>query len=179
MTIIKNRKIKLDWIFILSLVGALALATLFLVGICYFTERYIENTGIEYYNRINDSVHCRYFCIHEVGHKLDFALGRPSNSYEFSQDVAIFLAIQMSIPYEKQHPFTKKIIIFPGIIAEKKKAQVDMIFITGGRWGGFGELYPEMLQWANGDVSKIPAMFQEYYNQELIDTFLEDLTKEN
>ena len=127
----------------------------------------------QYYNSWTKDLYCTTNCYHEIGHKLDDELGWKSKTKEYRTEVAIFLLL------DSNHSFVNRTISFPGIIVPKYKSKFPNFLISGFTWGGYTELYAEMLNWADGEVGRIPEVLQKYYNQELIDTFLEDLTKEN
>lgn len=99
-------------------------------------------------------------CIHEIGHAVDDQMGLPSQSEEYQKTVLIYLLVarDQNNPLDK---WQRMVTEFPGI-------GVPIYYPNGVPSGGHAELYAEMLRQAQGNVSSLPAEFQKFYSQGLI-----------
>jgi len=43
------------------------------------------------------------------------------------------------------------------------------------RWGGYNELYAEILYWSGGDIDEIPESLREFYNMDWANWFCNQL----
>lgn len=73
--------------------------------------------------------------------------------------------------------FSDRVSFFPGVGAPRYQGVVKNPFAKSFwiGWGGYDELYAEMLTWAGGDVAKLPACFHRFYDQHLFDVLIRDL----
>jgi hypothetical protein len=84
----------------------------------------------------------------------------------------------MPAEFKDKHAF--EIVFFPGI-GKQKLTSVDsksIIFWQGG-WGGYTELYASIVEYANGDINKIPESLRGFYDMEEINEIMKGLNYDN
>jgi len=124
---------------------------------------------------------CRDYdsCLHEIGHKVDHGAGWISKSDKFRTTVQAYRSIAFEIP-ELRDPLTIRILFFPGIGKQPLKCNGGVFtscFWSDG-WGGYTELYAEILRESGGDVDNIPVVLQEFYDQERIQRLIGEVNNE-
>jgi len=121
---------------------------------------------LQHYSLSTGKIVCWDACWHEVGHKLDYeVMDRVSQSDEFHEEVVNFLYIQMFL-VEEPHPMTVDILLFPGFFTDYHIFSDDAGDWAGYVWGGYEELYAEILDWSQGDIEAIPQNLQEFYDMD-------------
>jgi hypothetical protein len=133
------------------------------------------NREREGYNLLTGRIDCSAFCLHETAHKMDRESGWLSRSPEFMEAVQVYIQSAWAIP-ELRDPWTERIVFFPGIGAPLRPER-DLLsywFWRGG-WGGYTELYAELLQWSGGEREAMPEIFRPFYDWEKINLYREAL----
>jgi len=95
-----------------------------------------------------------YGCRHEIGHRMDQALGFPSESPEFGFALQTYMLTELMA--ETPSEFAKYLITYPGVYsyARVQKASTQI------------ELYAGIYTWADGDISLIPESLQLFYSKD-------------
>ena len=102
----------------------------------------------EHFNRWTGEIVCSENCWHEVGHKIDQQSGWISQTEEYKTAVA-------------------------GII--DKDRPLSITYLLNREFGLYAELYAEMLNLVDGDISKLPSSLQQFYDAELANAIMEGL----
>ena len=126
----------------------------------------IKATPVNAYNHNNDVIVCdsEDTCWHEAAHAMDSDMGYPSRTAEFADECN-------KIAAEESHAFAVGINLFPGVLGN----DTWNIGLFYPHWGGYSELYADMMMWADGDVSRLPPSLQQFYDQALFDAALDKL----
>jgi hypothetical protein len=117
-------------------------------------------------------------CLHETAHRMDYRyLGHISDSAEFQNAVRVYIRVMWLHPAARD-AFAERVCFFPGVGAPRYQGITHNPFSRSSwiGWGGYDELYAEMLVWANGQVDHLPACFQRFYDQALLNALLQDVT---
>jgi len=123
-------------------------------------------TQIQYYDPMTGEIVCWSACWHEVAHKLDYeVMDNVSQNEDFHNQVEDFLYTQMFF-VEDHHPMAGMILRFPGFFNDSYIMGDNTSDWAGYVWGGWDELYAQILYWANGDINEIPQNLREFYNME-------------
>lgn len=140
----------------------------------------LVNGGRGFYCRGLDYLFCtdNYTCLHETAHRLDHRLGDLSYSEDFKTTVQIYIRVAWENPRARD-AMTDQIAFFPGVGAPRFTFRRFYPLMAGhmAGWGGYSELYAEMLVWADGEVDNLPACFRRFYDQALLDALLRDLKR--
>jgi hypothetical protein len=104
-------------------------------------------------------------CYHEIGHKIDHEAGWISKSFAFKKTIDVFVRVQWFLFGPQRHPLAEFICKFPGIGSPRipEKNILSVAFWTGG-WGGYTELYADILAEVKGDLSLLPEDIAIYYS---------------
>ena len=122
---------------------------------------------IQYYNPNNGEIVCWDACWHEVGHKLDKEImDRVSESDEFQEQIINFLYMELMYHKSPSHPMAHNIFLFPGFFTDWEIFEEDTGRWAGYKWGGYSELYADILYWAEGDIEKVPENLRQFYDIE-------------
>ena len=98
---------------------------------------------------------------------------------EFQGAVRNFLYAQMNRPDgELLHPMTNDILLFHGFFEDWYIFPEDTGLWAGYVWGGHKELYAEILDWAEGDIDKIPENIRHLYDMDMANKFYLELEEE-
>jgi hypothetical protein len=93
-------------------------------------------------------------CRHEIGHKMDDDMGVPSLSPEFGHAVQLYILTDMLDKNKKPGELASILFLHPGVY----------VYDATHPYQVQRELYASIYSWANGDVSKIPEIFQPFYS---------------
>lgn len=117
---------------------------------------------------------CENSCWHETGHAVDHAMGFVSRSPEFQETIdqmaeEAWTKARGMENYEKLEdilsPVQFIIMLFPGVSDNEFQIEDRFLrFIYGDSWGGYGEMYAEILQVSGGDPEKIPSGLWKFYD---------------
>lgn len=124
-------------------------------------------------------IFCEEACWHETGHAIDYELGRPSHSRAFQDTVDSLAAkawaeirgVDGVVDMEDVlTPAQFVIMAFPGV--SEPLIKVDDPFMKwlgskNGGWGGYSEIYAEILQVSEGDPENMPPELWEFYDFDL------------
>lgn len=93
-------------------------------------------------------------CRHEIGHKMDYDLGVPSESYEFGQALKGYMLSE----FKKDDPseLSKILIEYPGVYYYEPTQTSSTQ----------KELYAAIYSWADGNVSRIPKELRPFYSKD-------------
>lgn len=145
----------------------------FEMEVCTWEDPYV--VPIQYYSPATGEIVCWDDCWHEVGHKLDYeVMDRVSQSEEFHHAVADFIFTQMFL-VEDPHPMTELILMFHGFFSDWYIFPEDTGLFAGYVWGGWEELYAEILNESDGNLYEIPYVLQEFYDMESAQIMYDDL----
>jgi hypothetical protein len=119
--------------------------------------------GNSAYNYITGTLYCktRYECIHEVGHRMDGDLGKPSKSRAFADILRLYVQTEFMKGPGVTSDMTYRIIYFPGVLEYSRQYSPLGIEIWSSPQE---ELYASMFAWADGDISQIPDAFRSFYS---------------
>jgi len=118
---------------------------------------------IQHYDPYTGKIVCWDACWHEVAHKLDHeVMDEISESPDFRDAIVDFLYQEMIA--DQPHPMAVKVLLFPGFFAEFYIFPDDSGVWSGYEWGGYDELYADILYWAGGDIREIPQGLRKFYN---------------
>ena len=95
------------------------------------------------------------FCLYEIGHKVDHVYGMISMSDEWINAVTEHINSDGAESYIKD---------FPGL-PNNGCYELD----NGGCWGGYAELYSEILGVSGGDKNNIPSELLKFYDWDMIE----------
>ena len=161
------------------LAGLLILFMLSSPSIAFAYRPYTEVSDqiqIQYYSPSTGEIVCWDACWHEVGHKLDAeVMDYISESDEFQDAVMNFLYIQMMYTEGPRHPMTTRIFLFEGFFVDWYIFPENAGRWAGYKWGGYEELYADILDWAEGDIDKIPENLRRFYDMDAANKFYSDL----
>ena len=101
-----------------------------------------------------------WICWHELGHLMDDKLGDPSKSYEFGIAMRAYLFVQIKYSNGADE-YTNTILSMPGIIGYTDAFSQPFNFGSGS--SPQQEAYASIFATAGGDISKMPAVFQPFY----------------
>lgn len=151
------------------------------LGIFAFMNTYpLFDTKGGYYNTTFGYIVChdKYQCLHEIAHKVNAAMGNVSQSEPYNKEVHNFIFANASIPEGVRHPFTERVVAFPGIITplQPYNDPTSYPYWTGG-WGGTIELYADMLVWSDGKVENMPSGFLKFYDWSMVERLLNEYKK--
>ena len=106
-------------------------------------------------------IHCKdnVACRHEVGHLMDDDLGDPSTTEKFGAAVSLYLYYQ--VKYDETDAITDAIFGTGGIFYYSKEYKP---FNSEAGSSPQQELYANIYLAVNGDVSKLPPVFREFYS---------------
>jgi len=125
-----------------------------------------DQIQIQYYSPSTGEIVCWDACWHEVAHKLDYeVMNEISESDEFQDAVVNFLFTQMYTEGPR-HPMTTRIFLFEGFFVDWYIFPENTGRWAGYKWGGYEELYADILDWAEGDIDKIPENLRQFYDME-------------
>jgi len=126
----------------------------------------------EYYNPATEYLHCENSCIHEIAHASDHKMSWPSQSDSFIIEVHVYY--DNAWLTGKHDYFSESMKDYPGVFAQKRSHYnpLDYSFWAGG-WGGYSELYADMLQWSGGKKDNMPEQFHKFYDWILIAQLME------
>lgn len=98
-------------------------------------------------------------CRHEIGHKMDDDLGKPSHSAEFGDALrAYILFAGMSRVHDQ---YTLKILWFGGILQYSPLYDIGRLEMFSSPQS---ELYADMYMMAGGNVDYLPEIFRQFYS---------------
>lgn len=101
-------------------------------------------------------------CRHEVGHQMDTDMGHISRTKEFGEAIMLFVIYQ--IKYEdKFSDISAMIFANPGMMIYSDSYQPYHIEAGSSPQE---ELYAKMYAKVDGDISKLPVIFQKFYKQD-------------
>lgn len=130
-----------------------------------------------FYNVLTGEISCTDFesCLHEAGHKSDAQNGWISESQEWKNAVDIYRLVTWSNVNDRVD-MSIKIEYFPGVGAPRSKETNPLVdsFYQGG-WGGYTELYADIVMYSGGDFSKIPTSLQKFYKFDEINKIMKTL----
>jgi hypothetical protein len=118
-----------------------------------------------YYNKWTGIIRCQgEDCLHEAGHALDASRGWVSEGQAWRDAVSTYIAVAWQMPAMRDQ-FTETIAFFPGVGGPlwPSRNPFNITFWRGG-WGGYTELYAELFKACGGDIGKLPAGLQPFYN---------------
>jgi len=126
----------------------------------------INSYSMQYYDGNTGKIVCWDACWHEVAHKLDHEImNRVSQGEDFHDAILWFLYQEMGSE-GFPHPMALNILLFPGFFADWDIFGDDTGEWAGYKWGGYSELYADILFWANGDIEQIPQELREFYDMD-------------
>lgn len=126
-----------------------------------------NSTLVEFYDPNTGEISCWDVCWHEVGHKLDAEVMEDvSGSDKFHNEVVNFLALELMYHKRPSHPMALKILLFAGFFVDYWTVPDGYGEYSGMKWGGYSELYADILYWAEGDINKIPENLRQFYDIE-------------
>ena len=135
---------------------------------------YVENP-YQHYDPNTGKIICWNACWHEVGHKIDWeVMDKISESNDFHYAVRDFLYYEM-VSEELPHPMAVRILLFPGFFNDFSIFPDDAGRWAGYVWGGYDELYAEILYWADGNFWAIPRNLREFYDMEAAQQMYDDV----
>jgi len=134
---------------------------------CIEKKNITEVIPIQYYSPSTGEIVCWDACWHEVGHKLDYeVMDKISRSDEFQNEVINFLYVQLMYTNGTRHPMTTQIFLFPGFFTDWYIFEENTGDWADYRWGGYSELYADILDWSQGDINKIPENLRQFYDMD-------------
>lgn len=143
---------------------------LFIVPVLLVVLLPIPPKGGSVYNKMSGSLYCVSDggCRHEIGHKMDDDLGQPSHLAEFGNAVMIHLLYAAKFGADDA---ARLILTQPGMLAYS-----DTFTIWGARrfTSPQSELYANLYELSNGDVSVLPGVFQQFFSKDTEYTQLHD-----
>ena len=142
-----------------------------------------EKVTIQHYDPHDGTIVCWSACWHEIAHKLDHYSAmasttgeRISGGEEFRGAVRNFLWAQMNRSTgEPLHPMTNDILLFQGFFEDWFIFPEDAGLYANYVWGGHEELYADILDWAEGDIDKIPEIMRHLYDMDMANKFYSEL----
>ena len=142
----------------------------------YDYEGYAENiVPIQYYNPGSGEIVCWSACWHEVGHKLDYEVMNSISEDPAFQDAVVGFLYGEAISTSDPHPMAWRIIVFPGFFNDMYIFPEDTGGFAGYVWGGYDELYAEILHWADGNIWEIPWSLREFYDMDAAQIMYDDV----
>jgi len=111
-------------------------------------------------------------CIHEIGHKVDDEKmwGAPTyftETRKWKKAVDYYIA-EIYMPTTNSEGIENSIFNFPGINDNPYDES------WGFAWGGYTELYAEILQYSCSNPENMPEIFRKFYNWKKIDKLEKD-----
>ena len=146
----------------------------FEIEVCTWEDPYV--VPVQYYSPSTGEIICWDDCWHEVGHKLDYEVMNSISEDPAFQDAVVGFLYGEAISTSDPHPMAWRIIVFPGFFNDMYIFPEDTGGFAGYVWGGYDELYAEILQWSEGNIGAIPWSLREFYNmdaaQEMYDAIM-------
>lgn len=134
--------------------------------VTYVWREMLISFPVQHYDPSTGEIVCWDACWHEVGHKLDFeVMNRVSQSAAFRTAVLNFLYGE-TVTASEPHPMAWKIVLFPGFFNDYYVFPENRGRWSGYVWGGYEELYAEILDWSNGNIWDIPWSLREFYDMD-------------
>lgn len=114
----------------------------------------------------------RSSCIHEIGHKIDDENDWISKEFEWRYAVHWYRVEKYYYP-ETRDAMSSRIMFFEGVGWDRihQKNPFYETFWRGG-WGGYTELYAEILEMADGNKDNMPEIFMDFYDWDRIDELM-------
>jgi len=118
----------------------------------------LEDGVIGYYQPSTGEIVCfdKNTCLHEIGHKVDHENSNYSNTKEWKE---LATSYRDGLSPDNLDGLNHWIYIFPGLWGNP---------IMDSGWGGYDELYAEILEYSNGNPDGIPEPFRDSYPWERI-----------
>jgi len=130
-----------------------------------------------YFDYTTGAIYCtnRADCLHEAGHKADQSKGWISQSKDFRDNVNAYRFLIYEHP-ELRDAHSWDILSYPGIGSPRgtETNPFSTTFWEGG-WGGYSELYADIVRWADGDPHKCPANLSNFIDWDFVGNEMEGL----
>lgn len=102
-----------------------------------------------------------YSCIHEVGHRMDDDLSRPSKSEEFGN--ALRVTLIYSAKTDDWNEYSKLILTYGGVLQYNQSYSVTGVERFSSPQE---ELYADIYRLSGGNVDNIPVQLQSFYSKD-------------
>lgn len=144
------------------------------LAVLVIAEIWLTSTyTLGHYNYVTGQVFCyaRATCLHEVAHKVDTA----SKTQGFIDNITAYRVLMWEHP-ELRSEYSWDILTYPGIGSPRwiDRNPLSVTFWQGG-WGGYTELYADIVRWSDGNPLKCPANLRQFFDWNLIGDEMEKL----
>ena len=140
------------------------------VAILYINSNLLDKHAKGWHNEWTGKIKCEEFsiCLHEVGHKADHEGGWISKTDEWKIAVSVYRGVMYKCPTCRDE-MSEMIMFFPGIGSDRHN-RIGIFtwnFLEGG-WGGYRELYADILKMSGGNPENVPESLRGFYDWERI-----------
>jgi hypothetical protein len=130
-----------------------------------------------HYNPVTDGITCytRAVCLHEVGHKADRHLGDVARSPEYAHAIDVYRLMLWEYP-KTRNEMSYDFFTYPKLGSIFRITTNPLMYSTWlGGWGGYLELYADVVMWSDGQEENCPPQLRGWYDWNFIGDEMEKL----